>query len=140
MDGHYIYAIPPGEIDRHWFLVEHKLGNAIAYSDNKYSLSSVYEAIKNEEMQLWLIKSAYDLQAVVVTQIVDYPEKRVCLIMFTGGDKIDTYKHLISDISRFARYNRCKSIEFYGRHGWLKKISVLGFDHIHSVFRLELKE
>lgn len=133
-----IIYVKPEEVDRYWFLVEHKLGKAIEYSDHKYSLASVYNEIKDCTMQLWAIKVTYDLLAVCVTQIVNYPDKKVLLIMFVGGDKIDLYKHLIHEIARYARAMKCQSIEFYGRHGWKSKMQEFGFEHIHSVFRLKL--
>lgn len=138
MNEPYLYYVSPDDVDQYWFLVEHKLGNAIEYSNRKYSLTSVYDAIKQGTMCLWLVKITYDILAVCVTEIVDYPDKRVCLIMFVGGEDFKAYQHLTDEIKHYAKTMKCKGIEFYGRHGWLKKVAKLGFKHLHSVFGMEL--
>jgi len=140
MSGHYLHYIHPDNIDQYWFLVEHKLGKAIKYADDKYTAESVFRMLKAREMQLWIVKKDYDFSEVAVTQVVKYPNKKVLVMMFVGGENVDAYKHLIDEIKRFARFNGCESIEFYGRHGWIKKVHELGFEHIHSVFRMKLEK
>ena|SRR3990167_5659801 len=135
-----LILVEPIDIDRYWFLVEHKLGKALSYSDGKYTLQDVYNAVKKGIMQLWVVKAVYDYKAVMVTEVIEYPSKRVLVIMFLSGQDFDSYKQLFNEIERFGLLHRCESVEFYGRTGWKNKIKNLGFEQIHTVFRSHIKK
>lgn len=124
------------EIDKYWFLVEPLLAPALAYSDGKHSLNSVYEGLKDRLMQLWIVKQGMRIIAACVTQVINYPNKKVLMICFVGGEDFEDWKHLFSELKKFAEHHQCSSIEIYGRSGWKKKIQDLGFEQIHSVYRL----
>ena len=58
--------------------------------------------------------------------------------MFLSGFQFDKWKHLISTLEKFAKHNSCKSIDFFGREGWEKKVKEMGFKKIHTVFSMPI--
>ena len=134
-----LYGVQPEELDKYWPLVERQLVSELEYADGKFNLKSIKDGLKLTELQLWVVKQGDEISMSVVTQLVNYPAKKVMLILFLGGENFDEFKHLASMIFEFAEYWECESVEIYGRTGWKKKLKDLGFLQIHSVYRLPLK-
>jgi hypothetical protein len=57
----------------------------------------------------------------VVTEIKQYPRKRVLDVIFGGGTNMDRWiKPLVETIDRHAREAGCEAVVCIGRPGWLK--------------------
>lgn len=131
-----VYGVLSSEIDSVWKECVPHLTRALEYSDNKYSLEHIKSSLESRSMQLWVYLKD-DIKACMVTQLVNYPTKRVCLILFLGGSLMHEWVRFMNLIEEWARSNRCEAIEIYGRPGWAK---VLGWEQIHVVLRKNLHE
>lgn len=135
-----VHGIYSYRIDEVWPEIEPMLEEAIKYSDGKFTAKCVKDALTTKEMQLWVaVNKKEKIQAFAVTQIVNYPAKRVMIIMFASGSCLEKWLHFIHILKNYAEYQDCRSIEIYGRKGWEKKLAPYGYQTIHSVYRLELK-
>lgn len=141
MDDLLLFGISPDDIPKCWNKVERPIQNALKYSDGKYNILDIECLLKTHEMQLWVIidKSGI-MKAVIVTQVVSYPQKKVMFFVLIHGVKFGDWKHFIDDFTSFAKSHGCSSIEGYGRPGWEKKISDIGFSKIHTVYSLPIGE
>lgn len=135
-----ILAISTAGIDRIWFDVEEMIAESLKYSDGKFSLDSVYQNLKTAALQLWIISEDKKIKAFIITQIIQYPAKKILVFMFIGGSEFEAWEHFIETFKSFAKHHHCEAIEGYGRKGWFKKIMNLGFEQIHSVYRLALED
>lgn len=134
-----LFGINPKDIHRCWAKVERPIQNALKYGDGKYSLSDIEVALKLHEMQLWVvIDKLGGMKAVIITQIVCYPNKKVMFFLLIQGVKFGDWKHFIADFTTFAKSHGCTSIEGYGRPGWEKKITDIGFNKVHTVYSLPI--
>lgn len=131
-----VYGVLSTDIDLVWDQCVPHLKRAIEYSDEKYSLESIKNGLESRTMQLWVYMKG-DIKACMVTQLVNYPTKRVCLILFLGGSLMHEWLRFMTLIEEWARSNHCEAIEIYGRPGWAK---VLGWEQIHVVLRKNLHE
>lgn len=131
-----VHGILYSDIDVVWDECVPHLNRALQYADGKYTLDSLKKSMESRNMQLWVyIKDS--IKACMVTQIVNYPGKRVCLILFIGGSHMSEWISFEPFIEQWARENKSDSIEIYGRPGWAK---VLGWEQIHVVLRKNLHE
>jgi hypothetical protein len=79
-----------------------------------YSFDDVRRGVETGEFQLWAgNKSA------VLTQIHDYPQKRV-LYVFAAGGTMDEMKLLWPLVRDWATRQGCKSAFLVGRRGWAR--------------------
>lgn len=91
----------------------------------RYSLDNIREACEQRDMQMFLARGESDLRGVLVTQIVQYPTKRILEMAFMAGIGISDMLLFEHDIEKFARECGVDDIEIVGRIGWSK---VLGKD------------
>ena len=91
-------------------------------------------------MQLWVAFDNDGLCAMEVTQIINFPRKKVLMLVFTAGRRAENWLHLIDELKIFAKQHGCTSIEGYGRPGWEKLSAPLGFKKIHTIFKLPLDD
>jgi len=132
-------AIPSLNAMYVWDVVEDMILAALMHADGKYTIQDIFMAIKDKEMQLWVVVDQDDMiHAVVVTQIIYYPSKKVMLFVIVSGVKFDNWSHFLPHFKLFAKDHDCSALEFYGREGWEKKVASLGFKKIHTVLRLNI--
>lgn len=120
-----------------WPRIEETLKKAVDRNDG-YTMEDVYKKIVNREMQLWLADDGKDIKGVAVTQILIYPRKSTCLLLFTAGAEWASWRHLLSDIEDWATQMGCSDFEFIGRRGWLKK-DLDGYTAENVVFNKKLR-
>lgn len=111
-----IVGIPHAQIEQWWPLIEPLVAKALKYADGKYAPENVLEGLKARQYQLWM---ANVLDAICVTQIINYPQKRVCIVFLAAGKNMHRWVNEMDEtISAWARERGCKSIEMHGRPGW----------------------
>lgn len=104
------------------------LETAVAVTNGRYSTYDVYVLLQQQRMHLWI---AFDgdrvIHGIEVTQIIDYPSKRVLASLFTAGKRLREWREPMMDVlSRWARDNDCDAIEGQGREGWIKMLEPYG--------------
>jgi hypothetical protein len=119
------FNAPPG-----WHRLKHLIQPALDRSGNTHSLDDVKEEIQQGKAQMWPGEDC-----VVITNVVDYPQKKVLLYWIAGGDltEIMSLEDIISD---FARGHGCTSAIIHGRRGWLKALT--GWDERGTTVTKEL--
>ena len=132
------YGIPSNNIYQYWNEVETLIAKGLEYSDGKYETWDIFTLIESKQMQLWIITEGEKIIACGVTQIVIYPQKKVCLIVLVSGKDFDRWEHFIKEIRDWARSINCQTIETYGRPGWKKKLK--DWTEIHNVLRINIDE
>ena len=131
-----LYCVFAEDLDPIWDEVSVHIQSALQYSDGKYSLLDIKKEIEEKKMQLFL---AVDdgVIAVGVTQISDYPQKRVLTIVLVGGSRMEEWLHLMNQLEAWGIDNGCEQIELYGRPGWEK---VLGWEKTYIALKKNLNE
>lgn len=134
-----LVAIPAGEVDAVWHLVEEFVSSACRRGLGDDTPSSVFEECTTGTSQLWLVVSpARETKAFVVTQMVRQPTGRIaCLIGLCGGQEMRTWLHLLKDIETAAASDGASSIRFLGRHGWARALP--DYEIAQLVFEKDLR-
>ena len=102
------------EFDRcaHW------IEASLPYCNGRYDLASIRKACLEGRMQLWPGQ-----RSAIVTEIADYPLKRVCVIGFAGGD-IEELRTATGLLIPWAKSKGCDQIDVYGRKGWVRALGM----------------
>ena len=119
------------QVDDHWDEVGPVIQRGLSAD---YSVEDIYQAAKDRKMQLWVVREWGNLIAVVVTEIVDYPQKKIAVIIVCAGKEMGMWMHLLEGVlEEWARQKRCDEIRLYGREGWGRVLKSHGWKRVYTV-------
>ena len=131
--------IPSSNLDDVWSLVKKDISEALSYSGNHTDAQFVYDCVKENKMQLWVIwdkdkpTTLEKYYGVVVTEIVQRKLKRSCQIFIMTGKHRQKWQHLISVLEDFAEEQECQQMELFARPGWQKILQNYNYKRTHVV-------
>lgn len=94
---------------------------ALRYSGGTHSYEDVERGIIEGRMQLWPAS-----KSCVVTEINQYPKKKVLHVFLAGGD-LEEIKSMQPDVMEWGKSYGCTSMTMAGRKGWLGRIKDIGW-------------
>ena len=131
--------IPSSNLDDVWSLVKKDISEALSYSGNHTDTQFVYDCVKDNKMQLWVVwdkKKSTTLEkyyGVVVTEIVKRKLIQSCNIFIVTGRHRQQWQHLISVLEDFALENNCTNMELIARAGWKRIMEQFDYKQTHVV-------
>ena len=139
-----LVRIPSSNLDDVWNLVNKDISEALSYSGNHTDAQFVYETVKENKMQLWVVwnkdkKTTLDkYYGVVVTEIVKRKLKQSCNIFIVTGKHRQKWQHLISVLEDFAVENNCTNMELIARKGWQRIMEQFDYKQTHVVLEKQI--
>jgi hypothetical protein len=135
----FLTGIPSQEIDEIWEACEPYIELGAKKGQSEMTSKDIYNFCKEAKMQLWIVfDSESNIKAVVTTEIINYPKKKVCRVITIGGQEIDNWLHSISVIEAWAEENGCHAMETFCRKGFIKKLEHYGYEQTYTVLGKEL--
>ena len=135
----FLTGIPSQEIDEIWEACEPYIELGAKKGQSEMTSKDIYNFCKEAKMQLWIVfDSKSNIKAVVTTEIINYPKKKVCRVITLGGQEIDNWLHSISVIEAWAEENGCHAMETFCRKGFIKKLEHYGYEQTYTVLGKEL--
>jgi len=89
-------------------------------------------------MQLWVIVEGREITACGVTQILNYPRKKVCLMLLVSGRDFHKWSDKLDEIGKWASDIGCTSFEAFCRPGWKRVLK--DWEEINTVMRKPINE
>jgi len=108
------------------------LESALALSGGTHLFQDVVECVKLGTMQFWNAP-----KGCMVTEILEYPQKKVFHIFLAGGD-LDQIKDFSDSAIYFAKLNGCSAMTLAGRRGWVKALGDLGWEEKFTTMSVEI--
>ena len=131
--------IPSSNLDDVWNLVKKDISEALSYSGNHTDADFVYDCVKEDKMQLWVVwdkdkpTTLEKYYGVVVTEIVKRKLIQSCNIFIVTGRHRQQWQHLISVLEDFAIENNCTNMELIARKGWQRIMEQFDYKQTHVV-------
>ena len=132
-----IIPIEPKDVERFWPLCEFMVAEALAFS-GKYAESSwVYEELKKDNLQCWLMFGSDESEenkvfGICVGRIAELPNYLQYEILICTGKRRDLWEDtLVRCITDFAQQNNCKRMSIMARPGWEKVSKKWGWKKKH---------
>lgn len=91
-----------------------------------HTKESVLRALVKGEFQLWVVETDVMLLA-VITEIADYPARRIASVELLGGMDFDLCLPLFISIEEWAKECGCDRFVLRCRHGFTKKLEKIGY-------------
>ena len=136
--------IPSSNLDDVWSLVKKDIQEALSYSGNHTDAEFVYDTLKENKMQLWVVwdnsksKTVDKYYGVVVTEIVKRKLIQSCNIFIVTGRQRQKWQHLISVLEDFALENNCTNMELIARKGWQRIMEQFDYKQTHVVLEKQI--
>jgi hypothetical protein len=134
-----LVAIPPDDVDVIEGMYRRLIAPALLRT-RKTSAKGLFKEAREGRSQLWLVwepERKVELGA-CVTEVIDYPDRRVARIVLGAGRLVNHWHALLGKLESWAREEGCVSIEVVGRRGW-GRVLPEGYELIESSFSKELK-
>jgi hypothetical protein len=106
--------------------------SALALSGGTHLFQDVVECVKLGTMQFWNAP-----KGCMVTEILNYPRKKVFHIFLAGGD-LAQIKDFSDSAIHFAKLNGCTAMSLAGRRGWVKALADLGWEEKFTTMSVEI--
>lgn len=121
------------EIDKVWPLVKDKVQAALDRNYNFRDHKHVKENCKKGLEQLWVIVDKNDnIHGVCITQVIQQPNYNIGTVRMATGHDLPLWVDQVQHFEKWAQDNYgCKKIEIYGRPGWKKMLTPLGYEFSH---------
>ena len=114
-----IIKVPQDDLHIVWNEVEPLIKKAL---DDTYTARDILDGLVKNAFQLF-ISWEDKVESAVITEVIQYPQKKVCRYFLAGGSNMNNWLEPIQqEIEKFAKYNQCNAIEVAGRKGWLRKL------------------
>lgn len=94
--------------------LEPHIENALEYAGGTHLVTDVYLGVAAGDYQFWPGEDS-----VIVTQLVDNPQKRSCHYFLAGGNLAEL-EELAGTVEKWAQEQGCTSVTLTGRPGWQK--------------------
>lgn len=108
--------------------------SALAYSGGTHEFADIVDGVVSGRMQLWPAD-----RGVAVTEIVEYPRKRVLHVFLAAGE-MDQLIDMIGDAERWGFAHGCKYVTVAGRTGWRRVLGKHGWRESVAVMEKEITQ
>lgn len=106
---------------------------ALAHAPGLFEVEDVWDEIVGERMQLW-----YTPHAVVVTEMHQFPRKKVCHVFLAAGVMAEI-RALAPVVEQWARERGATAMRQFGRKGWTRSwLTADGWRETHRIMEKAL--
>ena len=128
-----IIQVPKEDLHIIWNEIEPLIKKAL---DDCYTTDDILKGLIFDKFQLF-ISWENKVESAVVTEVAQYPQKKVCRYFLAGGSNLNNWLEPIqTEIEKFAKFNNCHAVEVAGRKGWARKLK--GYEQKIYLFNKEL--
>jgi hypothetical protein len=136
-----LVLIPAAHAETVWPLAEPHLKRALQFADGEFTLEEARRSVAEGRFQLWLAWDGAQGRCIGagLTEIFDYPRKRVCfLVLWASEAPRPRWLDGLDAVERWARGQGCKAMRLLGRKGWGRVLD--GYRPQYTVFVRSLDE
>lgn len=123
-----------------WIKVLPHIMNGKEHWDKFYTLNQIRRNLLAGQQQLWImIKDEKDVIMACITQLDEYPEKKVLRISYCGGSGLT--RAMIKELKKIENWGKEKGavmVDVLGRKEWGKLLLKLDYTVPGVVYRKEL--
>ena len=112
--------VHPEDVAYIWEEVAPLLSKVSRHTEGELEPDDFLEPLTHGDMQLWMVSDQSKLEAAMITQFVEYPQKKILRIISLAGDDFEKIREFQTMVESFAIKTQCSALEMWGRKGWKK--------------------
>ena len=113
--------IPALAVIHEWPRVASLVRQALERGEGSYAEADVAMACMAGAWKLWMVENGFNVTAICITEIVNFPRQRKCLLRYLAGSMEAIEPH-IPAIEDYARREGCQVLEGYARKGRARRM------------------
>ena len=134
MTDRTLIGLHPASLPDAWHDLRGHVELACQGSNGKYEAVDVLRLLISTNMQIWASIVGDKPEAIAITELVNYPRKRIARIMACVGKDADKLAEHLPAIERWAKeQNGCAALEAIVRPGWEKIMKPSGYVKSHVI-------
>ena len=130
-----LWRVDPRDLDFAWPMVASFVSRVINRT-GQLTLSSVHKMVSAGEMQMWVAMTGHKVEAVALTEMIDYPAARIFRGGHLAGDGMERWLVGLDQMEKWAAEQGCTRAQVIGRKGWERALN--GYHHAHVILEKEL--
>ncbi len=120
--------VDPELLDHVWSDAVLLLEAGKKYWEEFATLESIYGALKNRTMQLWLVNDENEFLLGILTELIVHPTISEMRIVWIGGTDLDCAAELFLDYMELWAYKQgAFRVRVTGRKAWIRKLLPYGY-------------
>ena len=135
-----IQGIQSKDVGDAWQYAEEFIIASLKHGIGEYLPEDIKLMCQDRRMQLWIKwNDDYEPIGAFVTQILNYPQLNVLLVLLLGGQTFIEWRDEVDEILiGFGKENNCKYVEFFGRKGWKNYLKDINYNEQVRMFAKEI--
>lgn len=134
-----IYGVKADNVRVIWPDIYNMVQDALDHGESLTRASTIFDALESRDMQLYVVSKDKEIDAVFITEITNYDDAKVCIVVVLAGTGLDKWLSQVEDtICRFAKSHDCEYVQLKGRRGWVKELKKYGWKESSVTMAKEL--
>ena len=134
-----IQGITSQYVEQAWDYVEDYIEDALKHGIGEYTTEDIKQLCQLQQMQLWIKWDDEEVKGAFITQILNYPQLKVLLVLLLGGNEFIKWRDEVDEVLlKFGKEHDCKYVEFFGRKGWGNYLKDINYKEQVRMFAKEI--
>lgn len=135
-----IIAIPPQEVPAVFPHIINLIIQSMEYTHGEFDIDDLYKQLLTLQTVLWTVTNErYEIEAFAITDVLEYPKKKVIRILLLAGKGMENWKQQFTDsMVAWGAKIGASGIEVIGRKGWERALEKLGFNYMSTILLKEI--
>lgn len=133
-----VALITKEDIELVWDEVTPLIEKALRHAEGELIPSDIKKHLDTGDLRLWVALEGQNILASMVTELIDYPRKRIVRIITLAGKNMDMWYDFLPMIEGYAVKNGCSSLEAWTRKGMTRKLK--DWKHSYDIITKDLKQ
>lgn len=117
MNGTHFTGCKGDDINEWYPQIEQMVASALAHGTSRVTAEDVFLDLQTGRKQAWIAWNE-GVEALVVTELLDTTDGRMCSIFICTGEGRDRWISHIATIEAWAKEEGCTRMEAWARPGW----------------------
>ena len=121
-----------------WDEVAPLIEKALLHAEGELIPEDIKKHLDEGDLRLWVALEGQEILASMVTEIIEYPRKRIVRVITLAGKNMDMWYDFLPMIEGYAVKNGCSSLEAWTRKGMTRKLK--DWKHSYDIITKDLKQ
>ena len=121
-----------------WDEVTPLIEKALLHAEGELIPEDIKKHLDEGDLRLWVALEGQEILASMVTEIIEYPRKRIVRVITLAGKNMDMWYDFLPMIEGYAVKNGCSSLEAWTRKGMTRKLK--DWKHSYDIITKDLKQ
>jgi hypothetical protein len=126
------------DIDMVWGDVVPLIEKALLHAEGELMPDDIKKHLDSADLRLWVALKDKDVIASMVTEIIQYPRKKIVRVITLAGKDMSLWYDFLPMLEGYAIRNGCSSLEAWTRKGMTRKLK--DWKHSYDIITKDLKQ